>query len=72
MRVAVTYQAELLPPRTVFLAEVFYREPTAADPPAPPGIAVLPKDDAAQVAEDDAIRQDIAALQEAAPPTRDL
>ena len=70
--VAVTYQSGLLPPETVYLPDDNYIE--AAPEASAPQIAIrlLPKDDAAQKAEDDAIRTDLAARQSFKPITRDI
>ena len=70
--VAVTYQSELLPPRTVQLPDDLYRDATLEEGPSGSSIDVVPVDDAAQKAEDDAIRQDLAALKDFAPPVREL
>lgn len=69
---AVTYQAGLQRPRAVFLADDLYVDLSADDPAAIAGITVTPKDGSAQAVEDDTIRQDIAAAQSFAPPTREL
>lgn len=71
-QVALTYQTELLPPRTIFLPNDLYEDVPADSAEAAGGITVTPKDEAAQSAEDDAIRKDLAAVQEFAPPTREI
>ena len=71
-QVALTYQTELLPPRTIFLPNDPYEDVAADSAEAAGGITVKPKDDAAQAAEDDAIRKDIEAVQAFAPPTREI
>lgn len=68
----MTYQTELLPPRTVFLPEALYKDVSPEAPAAAGGISVEPTDAAAQAQEDDALRKDIAAVQAFAPPIREL
>jgi hypothetical protein len=72
MQIALTYQSELLPPRTIYLPDAGYRQLPPDDPLIAVGIPFVPVDAAAQAAEDAAIRQDLASLQAAAPPTRDI
>jgi hypothetical protein len=70
--VAVAYQADLLPPRVVYLPFDNYDQDQAVTTPTA-GVGVIkPKDAAAQASEDDAIRQDIAAMQSFVPQTRDI
>ena len=71
-RVALTYQTELLPPRTIFLPNDPYEDVPADSAEAAGGILVIPKDEAAQAAEDAAIRKDIDAVQAFVPPTREI
>ena len=71
-QVALTYQTELLPPRTIFLPNEPYEDVPADSPEAAGGIVVTPKDEAAQAAEDAAIRKDIESVQAFAPPTREI
>lgn len=68
-RVAVTYFTTAVPPRTVLLPLDFYREATDAELSANPRLQLYPKDQAAQDAELQAIRQDYDRAVAAAPPT---